>query len=411
MLYQKKRKKERSARFAVRFTCCMLMLLVFLTGCNSADSPDEEAGNNSMANTSSEKNQTGNRPESKMYRVYDNQAYTYPIWEPELVVNETVMFVEAEDGTVPPAPLMYTPTKVIGVLSATMTRIYEEGKDYRIEGNTIVRTENSSIPVMRHDEYYPETEIPGKTMARTGGGYIYFSEGDFFHSQQIAITYEHEDTWKGPVPEYKGELLPKTIQKLQNGESLTIVLNGDSIAAGGNSSAVVGAMPMVPMWFQMFCDSLKNAYDSELIVQNTAVGGQIAPWGLENAHTLVGQYKPDLAILAFGMNDALTPDQFVSVTQQTMDKIREDAPECEFILVGGIVPNKEFAGFWRYQYAYEGAMMALEQEGVAVAPVTTMHQYLLETKRYYDMTGNNVNHCNDFLARIYAQVMDTLLIP
>ena len=43
---------------------------------------------------------------------------------------------------------------------------------------------------------------------------------------------------------------------------------------------------------------------------------------------------------------------------------------------------------------------------VAVADMTTMHYNLLEKgKRYRDMTGNNVNHPNDFLARIYAQVI------
>ena len=34
-----------------------------------------------------------------------------------------------------------------------------------------------------------------------------------------------------------------------------------------------------------------------------------------------------------------------------------------------------------------------------------MHQSILEHKRYRDMTGNNVNHPNDFLARVYAQTI------
>lgn len=79
--------------------------------------------------------------------------------------------------------------------------------------------------------------------------------------------------------------------------------------------------------------------------------------------------------------------------------------------MGGIVPNKEFNGFWRQQYAYEEALLALEQPGVTVAQMTSLHQYLLEIKRYYDISGNNVNHCNDFLARLYAQVLNALLIP
>jgi len=38
-----------------------------------------------------------------------------------------------------------------------------------------------------------------------------------------------------------------------------------------------------------------------------------------------------------------------------------------------------------------------------VMDMTTLHGNLLTRKRYCDMTGNNVNHPNDFLARAYAQ--------
>lgn len=409
MYTPKEKRRKRNSRVLWRLSGGVLALLLCLSGCGTAE--NEGKGAESMIESTVSREETGSKPVSRLYTTYDNAAYTYPIWEEGLVINETVMFVENEDGSVPPAPLLYTPTKVIGVRSATMVKSYEEGLDYIIEGNTLVRTENSRIPVMRYDEYYPESEIPGKTMARTGGGYICFSEGDFFHNQQVAITYEHEDAWNGPVPAYKGDRLPNTVKKLRDGETLTIVLNGDSIAAGGNSSQVIGALPLIPDWFTMFTDSLKRVYPAELVTHNTAVGGQISTWGMQNAHELVGQYAPDLAILAFGMNDSLTPAEFVRTTQATMEKIREDAPDCEFILVGGIVPNKEFNGFWRQQYAYEEALLALEQPGVAVAQVTSLHRYLLETKRYYDMSGNNVNHCNDFLARLYAQVLNALLIP
>ena len=48
---------------------------------------------------------------------------------------------------------------------------------------------------------------------------------------------------------------------------------------------------------------------------------------------------------------------------------------------------------------------------VSVADMTDMHKKLLATgKRYRDMTGNNVNHPNDFLARVYAQVILRTLI-
>ena len=42
---------------------------------------------------------------------------------------------------------------------------------------------------------------------------------------------------------------------------------------------------------------------------------------------------------------------------------------------------------------------------MAVADVTTFHKYLLRRKRFCDMSANNVNHPNDFMARAYAHVM------
>lgn len=42
--------------------------------------------------------------------------------------------------------------------------------------------------------------------------------------------------------------------------------------------------------------------------------------------------------------------------------------------------------------------------------MTDMHTHLLRLKRYWDMTGNNINHPNDFLARVYAQVVSQVLV-
>jgi hypothetical protein len=41
----------------------------------------------------------------------------------------------------------------------------------------------------------------------------------------------------------------------------------------------------------------------------------------------------------------------------------------------------------------------------SVATVTSMSQSVLERKSFRDYTGNNINHPNDFFARIYAQVI------
>ena len=42
--------------------------------------------------------------------------------------------------------------------------------------------------------------------------------------------------------------------------------------------------------------------------------------------------------------------------------------------------------------------------------MTSVHKSLLERKHFYDMTGSNLNHPNDFLARVYAQSLLSALI-
>lgn len=59
--------------------------------------------------------------------------------------------------------------------------------------------------------------------------------------------------------------------------------------------------------------------------------------------------------------------------------------------------------FWRYQSEYGTVLKGFQGTGVAVTEFGSMHKCLLEKKRFIDMTGNNVNHPNDFLIRCHAK--------
>jgi hypothetical protein len=55
--------------------------------------------------------------------------------------------------------------------------------------------------------------------------------------------------------------------------------------------------------------------------------------------------------------------------------------------------------------AYRDTLRSMEGPGVAVADLWEMHGELLGQKSYEDTTGNHVNHPNDFIVRLYAQVV------
>ena len=109
---------------------------------------------------------------------------------------------------------------------------------------------------------------------------------------------------------------------------------------------------------------------------------------------------------------------------------KEINPDCELLLVSTMIPNSE-AVIQNSTQSYMGNIP--EQEGmlidlyngemsqdtktelgdtkIAVAPMTTFSQYLYSAgKRFADIGSNNVNHPNDFLHRLQAQVvLKTLL--
>jgi len=346
------------------------------------------------------------------YDKYTREAYMTPVWEGDTVYNETLMFVADKNGNVPPAPLLYTPTEVLSVRSFDLKTEYTPGVDYTVENGCIMLTENSRIYKWSYLDYYPAAAIPGRTFDKTGGGFLSFGEGDTYYKTQVAVTYRHADTWKGIIPRYKGDVLKNTVAKLENGEKLTIVYYGDSITTGANSSNLNA--PYAPIWTQLVTQTLAAKFNDPNITEiNTAVGGTNAAWGADNVKDRVIAYNPDLVVIAFGMNDAKTCKlKYGYEIGKIIREVRKANKNAEFILVSPMHPNKEANGFYGNQKQFERVLNKIAgfRSGVAVAPVWSMHSAILEHKRYYDMTGNNVNHPNDFMARIYAQTVAALLL-
>lgn len=138
------------------------------------------------------------------------------------------------------------------------------------------------------------------------------------------------------------------------------------------------------------------------------MGGGDTKWGKENAGEVAAATSPDLAIIAFGMNDStasVCTATYIWNTLRIMATIRAQHPDCEFILVSSMLLNPQTAMDTGMHAKYSKALNRLAQEGVAVADMTQMHAQLLQRKPYADMSGNNLHHPNDFLSRAYAQVL------
>lgn len=334
-------------------------------------------------------------------------ALLLPLWNGETMINETLLPTRY-DGGAAVANLRFEPESVLSVRNYALDTVYREGVDYAVEGRTLRVLPGSPIPSLAYEQLYTDDSNAKPRVGRTlDGKYLIMTEEPFFNAHQLAVTYRTAEAWKRPVPQSAGIHLPRTFSILEADKTLRLVVFGDSISAGASASSHAARAPFMPRWTDLLATALESHYPGEVALVNASLGGMRSDWGRQHAAALVAHERPDLVVLGFGMNDAganFSVETFVENTQAMMAAIRTDNPEVEFLLLMSFQPNAA----WRdldLMASYLPALQSLEGPGVAVADLWTPHGYLLEGKTYWDMTGNHVNHPNDFLVRLYAQVI------
>jgi len=227
-----------------------------------------------------------------------------------------------------------------------------------------------------------------------------------FPRLQVRVTYRHAG-WDGPVPPSAADKLPSTLRRLQS-STLRIALFGDSISAGCNATAQIEIPPHRPPFGDQLAQALRAAFHAKVEFFNEAVGGMSAKWGVENIAS-VARHSPDLVIFGWGMNDASSrqpPETFKSRIEQQMQAVRTAAPDAEFILIATMTANPQWNGHGGDLYeSYLRELRTLVGPGVALADMTTLWNWVLTRKRFVDLTGNGVNHPNDFGHTLYTQLL------
>jgi hypothetical protein len=94
-----------------------------------------------------------------------------------------------------------------------------------------------------------------------------------------------------------------------------------------------------------------------------------------------------------------------------VEAVRHSLPDAEFILVATMLGNSNWTALRHERFPeYRDALKELSGPGIALADLTSVWAELLKHKQDWDLTGNGVNHPNDFGHRVYAQVLASLLI-
>lgn len=340
-----------------------------------------------------------------------------PFWLSGTMYGESVLFVKETPDAPPSASLLLVPTRILSVTSSSGDVTYAEGRDYVWKPGTrqITLPPGSCIVCKRPEDLRRE---PGsqryRLTHRDGKGEILFGATHEYHDMQTEVTYQFNAAdWTGPRTAYAGDRLPNTVKKLQEKQPLTIALLGDSISTGCNASGWAKVAPFQPPYQDLLAQNLRETYGGEVTLKNLAVGGTDTHWGLANIDKVIAT-NPDLVILAFGMNDsAHRPAKDYQANMRAMiEAVRKACPNAEFILIATMLGNKDWTTLHHELFPqYRDALAELCGSGVVLADMTSLWDAILQQKKYYDLTGNGVNHPNDFGHRLYGQVLSALLIP
>ena len=334
-----------------------------------------------------------------------------PFWTSSRMIGETVMFVRRPEEQVVGARLLFAPSSILKVTSANGANVYERGRDYAWKPGSKVLTipQGSRIPVTTWARLHPaKGALMSLGEAADGKSALLYQEpGDFFQSLAVAVSYDHQEKWKGNVPGSAGTSLARTIAKLQ-AKRLKLVVYGDSVSAGAGASGGFHAAPNQPPYTELVAQALRVRYGAEVDVTNLAEGGQDSTWAVKMADK-PASLNPDLVIVGFGGNDAtrgISAESFAHNIQTVIDAIRSTAPNADFILIATMTANPD----WPESKAtlcgqYRDALFRLAGPGVAVADEFSMWQDLVMRKKFLDLTANGINHPNDFGHRVYAQVV------
>lgn len=280
------------------------------------------------------------------------------------------------------------------------TIVYEQGRDYVVNyaQGTIARSPASRMPdysksILYGQKNFDHGQFPG------------FTNNGFF----VWVDYQTRSGSPLTTPTDQSALLRKTRKKLSAGGPFKLIAFGDSIAAGGEASTE-------DLRFQNRYGAYlqKRFPKAQITVECGATGGDTTANGLARLEEKVLTRKPDLALVAFGMNDHNVPPYGVSLEsfeanlKQMIDAIRQRTG-AEIILLSTFPPNPE----WRFgshqmdKYAEATKRVARESK-CAYADVYSVWMKVLDRKDPSSLLGNNINHPNDFGHWLYLQALEAV---
>ena len=377
--------------------------------------------------------------------AYNEEVYLENIWSGDTVYQEAALFYTGRDTV----QLLYPVDEMVSLRSYDLKTNYVQGVDYEITADgKIKRLEGSRIPV--YSGNLTTTQKPASNIfpikGNENGEWLTFIGDKAFPAYAVSATYKHSKTFENgfqpAAPASQTEKLSTVMQKLKRGEEVNIVVYGDSISCGWSSSGlnenfdiydtdlrlhsetrpghyVINVAPYAPTWIEMMLAGLKKQYpNAKINLKNLALGGTASPWGAQQIERRLNLWKdgqgnqvvPDLIMIGFGVNDAsgTAPAAFGQNIQTIISKARSFTgnSNMEALLYSPMLPNQRAttwdAETWLLPYQEQLQQIANADNKTGIVRLTDIFTEIIKSKECVDYLNTNVNHGNDFTARIYA---------
>jgi lysophospholipase L1-like esterase len=199
--------------------------------------------------------------------------------------------------------------------------------------------------------------------------------------------------------------LPKTIKRLKEKQIIHLAVSGDSISTGLDASATTQAPPNQFGYAELVAAQLEHEFGTQVVLTNRSVPGWSIANGVDDLENLL-ESKPNLVIIAYGMNDVgrKDPPWFAEKLGEMLQRIRAYDVNCEVIVVSPMLGNPDWVHTPRAMFdLYRAEMKKFAGTGIGFADVTALWALGDKNKHFLDLTGNGLNHPNDFGHRLYAQ--------
>jgi lysophospholipase L1-like esterase len=347
-----------------------------------------------------------------------------PAWQSEVVVRESSIVLQANPGSDGLARLAFPPAEILQVTTADRSAMlpYTLAEDSRLYfAQALLETESElqgfmrrGIGSIKEQDLFPPKDSPHSYQHRIGNPEqnLLYQPGRWFHDRNIEVTYRRDLTQEPLTTEgvVRGEL-PKTLARLRTGQPITLGISGDSISTGLDASVMTDAPPFQPGYAELVVAQLQVDFESQITLKNRAVAGWSVANGVADLDGLLAE-QPHLIIVAYGMNDVgrRDPQWYADQTRAIIQQVQARSPDTEILLVATMLGNSQWVHTPRDMFdLYRDELAALVGPGVALADLTAVWELLLKRKHDNDLTGNGLNHPNDFGHRLYAQAVLQLL--